>query len=75
MSAAPVVPKDPSPIERQKIVIFIIGGISPVEISQIQREIQNSLKDTLSGDGMEISITLASNNLISPIDLFEQIYP
>jgi hypothetical protein len=58
------------PSQNSTIVIFVIGGISLLEVKQVQDVLQ-----TDSGYGSnQIQIILGSNNISSPDDIYQNLF-
>ena len=55
------------PSSKSTIVIFVIGGASILEVKQIQEQLELANTD---GTDTDTRIILASNDIVSPDDMF-----
>lgn len=76
LSSGPVGTTDPEPSDRGVIALFVVGGLSAVEIGQIQ-SVLALYNSKISDGGSENTlpkILLGSNSIVSPDNISGQIF-
>lgn len=67
------VPAEAHPSSNHIVVIFVIGGVSLLEVERIQRALERACGE---GDGRlleDCKIVIGSNDVLSPMDVLDQI--
>ena len=66
---------EPHPSTNAVIVVFVLGGVSLLEVQRIQDELDKAFREDRDGCLTGCHVIVGSNDIVSPTDVMDNILP